>query len=288
MDRKKGILSMMLASTSFALMAAMVKLSGSAVPISQQLFFRNLMIGLLAFFTMREEKISFKPCSGSRRDLFFRSFFGLCGMVCFFYANRNLKLGDAQILQKTAPVFITLLSTVLLKEKLTIPKVLSLLLAFSGAVVIIKPDGHYTLFPFLVGLTGALTAGLAYTFLRRLRNENGFRIIFYFAVFSSIVLFPEMVYSYEPLSFKNWALLILIGVFAGSGQFFVTRAYASAPASEVSIFDYTGVIVAPLIGTMLFSEHITLRMFLGMLLIFSSGYISYYFNTRRKPDHPPL
>ena len=52
MDRKKGILSMILASTSFALMAAMVKLSGGAVPISQQLFFRNLMIGLLAFFTM--------------------------------------------------------------------------------------------------------------------------------------------------------------------------------------------------------------------------------------------
>ncbi len=288
MDRKKGILSMILASTSFALMAAMVKLSGGAVPISQQLFFRNLMIGLLAFFTMREEKISFKPSPGSRRDLFFRSFFGLCGMVCFFYANRNLKLGDAQILQKTAPVFITLLSTVLLKEKLTIPKVLSLLLAFAGAVVIIKPDGHYALFPFLVGLTGAMMAGLAYTFLRRLRNENGFRIIFYFAVFSSIVLFPAMVYSYEPLSLRNWGILTLIGVFAGSGQFFVTRAYASAPASEVSIFDYTGVIVAPLVGTVLFSEHITFRMFLGMLLIIASGYISYYFNTRRKADHPPL
>lgn len=288
MDRKKGILSMILASTSFALMAAMVKLSGGAVPISQQLFFRNLMIGLLAFFTMREEKISFKPSPGSRRDLFFRSFFGLCGMVCFFYANRNLKLGDAQILQKTAPVFITLLSTVLLKEKLTIPKVLSLLLAFAGAVVIIKPDGHYALFPFLVGLTGAFMAGLAYSFLRRLRNENGFRIIFYFAVFSSIVLFPPMIYSYEPLSLRNWGILILIGVFAGSGQFFVTRAYASAPASEVSIFDYTGVIVAPLVGTVLFSEHITLRMFLGMLLIIASGYISYYFNTRRQQEHPPL
>ena len=90
------------------------------------------------------------------------------------------------------------------------------------------------------------------------------------------------------MSLKNWGILILIGVFAGSGQFFVTRAYASAPASEVSIFDYAGVIVAPLIGTMLFSEHITLRMFLGMLLIIASGYISYYFNTRRKPDHPPL
>lgn len=288
MDRKKGILSMILASSSFAMMAAMVKLSGGAVPISQQLFLRNLMIGFLAYFTMREEHIPIAPRPESRRDLFFRSFFGLCGMVCFFYANRNLKLGDAQILQKTAPVFITLLSTVLLKEKLTIPKIFSLLLAFAGAVVIIKPDGHYTLFPFLVGLTGALMAGLAYSFLRRLRNENGFRIIFYFAVFSSIVLFPPMVYSYEPLSLKNWGILILIGVFAGSGQFFITRAYASAPASEVSIFDYAGVVVAPLVGAILFSERISLRMFLGMLLIIASGYISYYFNTRRKPDHPPL
>lgn len=288
MDRKKGILSMILASTSFAMMSAMVKLSGGAVPISQQLFFRNLMIGIFAFFTMREEKISFKPSPGSRRDLFFRSFFGLCGMICVFYANRNLKLGDAQILQKTAPVFITLFSTVFLKEDLTLQKILSLVLAFAGALVIIKPDGHYALFPFLVGLTGAMMAGLAYTFLRRLRNENGFRIIFYFAVFSSIVLLPPMIYSFEPLSLKNWGLLILIGLFAGSGQFFVTRAYASAPASEVSIFDYTGVIVAPLVGAILFGERITTRMLFGMFLVIASGYIAYYFNTRRKADHPPL
>ena len=90
------------------------------------------------------------------------------------------------------------------------------------------------------------------------------------------------------MSLRNWGILVLIGVFAGSGQFFVTRAYASAPASEVSIFDYTGVIVAPIIGTVLFSEHITLRMLVGMLCIIASGYISYYCNTRRKPDHPPL
>ena len=97
-----------------------------------------------------------------------------------------------------------------------------------------------------------------------------------------------MISSSEPLSLRNWGILTLIGVFAGSGQFFVTRAYASAPASEVSIFDYTGVIVAPIVGTVLFSEHITFRMFLGMLLIIASGYISYYFNTRRKQEHPSL
>lgn len=288
MERKKGILAMILASTSFAMMAAMVKLSGGAVPISQQLFFRNLMIGIFAYMTMRKERIPIAPRKESKRDLFFRSAFGLCGMICFFYANRNLKLGDAQILQKTAPVFIALLSTIILKEKLTLQKIVSLVLAFLGAVVIIKPDGNYTLFPFLVGLMGAFMAGLAYTFLRKLRNENGFRIIFFFSIFSSIVLFPPMVYSFEPLSLKNWGILILIGLFAGSGQFFVTRAYASAPASEVSIFDYTGVIVAPLIGIVLFSERLTLRMLFGMILVIASGYLSYYFNTRRKLEHPPL
>ena len=62
---------MLAASGNFAFMAATVKLSGGQVPLMQQIFFRNFIIFLLAFFTMKKQGISFAPSKKAKKDLFF-------------------------------------------------------------------------------------------------------------------------------------------------------------------------------------------------------------------------
>ena len=280
MNRKKAILSMLVASTGFAFMAAVVKMSGGAVPLMQQIFFRNFIVLFIAFINMKKEGISFRPSKGAGKDLFFRSLFGFIGMNCVFYANRNLLLADAQILQKLSPFFITLFAVAFLGESLNKWKVGSLCLAFLGALIVIRPHGDYRLLPFFVGVGAAVFSALAYTFLRKLRNEPGYRIIFYFSTFSCLASLPFAIVNYKPLEPKYWLMLVMIGVFAGIGQIFITKAYHYAPASEVSIFDYTGVVLSPIIGYVLFQEEIPLRTFLGMVLIILSGYLSYYFNNK--------
>lgn len=284
MNRKKSILCMLAASENFAFMAATVKLSGGQVPLMQQIFFRNFIIFLLAFFTMKKQGISFVPSKGAKKDLFFRCLFGYLGMLCVFYANRNLHLADAQILQKLSPFFITVFAVTFLEEKLTKWKAVSLCMAFMGAVVVIRPHGDFTLFPFMVAVGSAFFSALAYTLLRKLHREPGSRIIFYFGAFTSAASFPFMLMQYKSLSLKYWGLLILIGVFAGLGQNFVTKAYRYAPASEVSIFDYTGVVISPIIGFLLFQEKIGIRTLLGMVLIVLSGYLSFYFNRKKEGE----
>ncbi len=271
---------MLVASTSFAFMSATVKLSGGAVPLMQQIFFRNVIIFFLALFYMKKEGIPFRPTKGVERDLFLRCLFGFLGMNCVFYANRNLLLTDAQILQKLSPFFITLFAVLFIGESLNKWKIGSLCLAFLGALIVIRPHGEYELFPFLVGLASAVFSGLAYTFLRKLHQEPGYRIVFYFGLFSSLASMPFALYAFQPLEAKYWAMLVMIGVFAGIGQIFVTKAYHYAPASEVSIFDYAGVVISPIIGYILFREAVPLRSLLGMVLIVLSGYLSYYFNNK--------
>lgn len=90
-----------------------------------------------------------------------------------------------------------------------------------------------------------------------------------------------MVKSFTPLEAKYWGMLLLIGSFAGLGQYFVTKAYHYAPASEVSIYDYTGVILSPWIAYVLFGERLGWRTGVGMLFILLSGYVSYRHNISR-------
>ena len=81
--------------------------------------------------------------------------------------------------------------------------------------------------------------------------------------------------------FESWIYLILIGVFAASGQYFLTRAYLSGKASSVTVFDYTGVILSPLVGMIIFGENLKLTTLIGMAVIIGSGIWAISLNKRK-------
>ena len=274
-NKKKGIIYMIIASISFAIMAVMVKLSGGGIPIYQQLFFRNFLMIIFASSILIKTKQSIKINKNDRVVLFLRCSLGLAGMFCVFYANNHLYLANAQILQKLNPLFITIFAAFILNEKLTFKKIITVMLGFIGALIIINPSNSFDLKPSIIGVLSALFGGLAYMMVRLLKGRvNGMVIIFYFSLLSFIVTFPLMISVYKRPTILEWIYLLSIGVFAAIGQYFITKAYHNAPASEITIFDYSGVIISPVFGLLIFSEAISLRMIIGMLIIIISGYIT--------------
>lgn len=274
MDNKKlGIICMIIASLSFALMSVMVKLSGGKIPLFQQVFFRNFIMLIFTSFMLYKNKTSIKVENKNRLPLFFRCFLGFLGVICVFYSNNHMPLANAQVLQKLNPFFVTLFATFILNEKLTSKKLASVFFGFLGAYIIINPSGNFNLYPSLVGILSALFGGLAYMMIRKMKGRvNGMVIIFYFSLFSFIASFPLMISNFVNPNIKVWVFLLLIGVFAAFGQYFITKAYLNAPASEISIFDYTGVVFSPLLGLIIFSESINLRVIIGMIIIICAGY----------------
>ena len=85
-------------------------------------------------------------------------------------------------------------------------------------------------------------------------------------------------------TFRDVIMLILIGVFAAGGQIGLTFAYQKAPASEVSIYDYVGIVVSMLIGYLVFGEPLAASSILGGVLITSSALWSYWYNHRHGED----
>ncbi len=280
-NRNKAILYMLLASFSMTTMSTLVKFTRGAVPLMQQIFYRFLVLTLVLLVILRKQGVPLAVKRDRWRDLFFRCLFGFMGMISVFYANRNLLLADAVILQKLSPIFITLFATLILKEKLTKGKLGSLALGFLGAMVVIRPSGDYKLLPFLAALNAAICTGVSMTFLRKLHTMNSLKVIFYFSLTCLLGTAPATLTNLTMFPANIWMLLGGIALAGGLGQFFMTRAYHNAPASEISIYDYFGVVISPVFGYFVFQEVIGKRTAIGMALILLSGYISFSYNRKQ-------
>ena len=282
-SKTKGILYVITAAFGFSMMSVFVHLAGD-LPVFQKAFFRNVVALIFVTGIMLKRKIGFVPDKKNVPALLERSFFGTVGLLCNFYAIDKLVLADANMLNKLSPFFAIVFSIFLLSERPTAVQVLSVFAAFVGSAFIIKPSlGGYAVFPAIVGATGGMGAGLAYTFVRYLggKVENSFRIIFFFSAFSSLVCIPFMLADFEPFSLKSLIFLICAGISASVGQFGITKAYVCAPAKEISVYDYTQVLFAALFGFLIFGQIPDFLSVIGYCLICGAGIGMFFYNRKR-------
>ncbi|MBR3735300.1 MAG: DMT family transporter [Lachnospiraceae bacterium] len=251
----KAILCILAAAFGFSLMTFFVRLSGD-LPTMQKAFFRNAIAALVTVIPLMKSKEKFHIKKGCFGDIAFRCIFGTSGLICNFYAIDRLGIADANMLNKLSPFFAILLSIVILKEVPNLVDILATILAFTGALFIIRPGGDLSIAPALIGLYGGFGAGTAYVFVRRLggKGERTSVIVMCFSTFSCLVTLPFLIFDFHPMSAKQWLCLILAGVGATLGQFGITTAYKFAPAKEISVFDYTQVIFAAILGMLFLGE----------------------------------
>lgn len=257
--RKKlfGILFILGAALSFALMNLFVNKAGE-LPLMQKVFFRNFFATIIVFFTLLFSKEKFRIHDRSCIPwLFLRAGIGFLGVVLNFYAiDRIGSISDASILNKLSPFFAILFSVFLMKEKPTIPEIVFVLIAFAGAMLVVNPRFDMQILPALSGFLSGACAGFAYTCVRVLgkKGERNDIIIFFFSAFSSLVSLPFMIAFYAPMTGMQWLYLVLAGLSAAGGQFFITAAYKQAPAKEIAVFDYAQVLFAALLGFLFLNQ----------------------------------
>ena len=229
--------------------------------------------------------VAFAPKKENIPGILGRSLCGTLGLLCNFYALGKLNLSDANMLNKLSPFFAIIFSIFLLREKPTAAQVLGVAVAFGGSLLIIKPGfADAQLIPALAGVLGGLGAGAAYTFVRKLgkKGENSKRIVFYFSAFSCLFCLPFLIVQYKSMTFLQTLYLIFAGTFACVGQLGITKAYLCAPAKEISVYDYTQVIFAALLGFFVFGDLPDIWSVLGYILICGAGVAMFFYNKRKE------
>ena len=286
-NKQKGIMFILISAFSFALMNLFVQLAGDINPI-QKSFFRNLISLLFAASVlMKSGDFSYKK--DNLKYLILRSTLGTVGILCNYYALGHLLLSDASMLNKLSPFVVLICSYIFLKEKINVVQVASIITAFIGSLFIIRPGFSLTdMLPALIGLLGAIAAGGAYTTVRYLglRGERGPFIVFFFSAFSCVAVLPYILLNFEPMTLNQLCMLLLAGLAASGGQFGVTYAYKYAPARDISIYDYTQVIFAAVLGFIAFGQLPDTLSLIGYVIICGVSVIMYlynmgYFNKRK-------
>ena len=268
-NTRKGMLFIILSAFFFAGMNIFVKLSGN-LPSIQKSFFRNLIAALFAFVILVKNHEDFQYHKKDLPMLILRSTFGTLGILCNFYAVDHLLVSDASMLNKLSPFFVIIFSSFFLKEKVNHIQRISVIIAFIGSLFVIKPSLDFmSNMNSIIGVLGALGAGVAYTCVRQLGKQgvSNAKIVFFFSCFSCIVVLPYILFHYTPMTLQQLLLLFGAGLMAAGGQFSVTAAYTYAPGKEISVFDYTQVIFAALLGFVFLNQIPDVLSVIGYIII---------------------
>lgn len=278
-NKVQGILYIILAGFFFSLMTFFVKSAGE-LPTMQKVFFRNAVAAVLAIVLLAKSDEGFKIKKTSWGGLIMRSTFGGLGMICNFYAIDKLGLADSNMLNKMSPFFAIIMSVFVLKEKANVVEWASVVIAFVGTIFIIKPSFNISSFYGFIGLLGGFGAGVAYTFVRRLgkSGERSAVIVMFFSTFTTLFTLPFFIISYEPMTTKQFLFLLLAGTAAAGGQLSITKAYTKAPAKEISVFDYSQIIFAALLGMIFLNEVPDKFSVIGYVIIITVAIFKWRYN----------
>ncbi len=153
-----------------------------------------------------------------------------------------------------------------------------MLLAFAGAVFVANPAWTSNLLPLFMALACALFSSVSYTLLAYFKNKvDGMTIIFHFSAFCVLATIPFIYDKFvipDPVTFFQ---LVLIGVLGGFGQITLTYSYRMAPAAEISIYNYSGIVFSILLGYVFLGEVLSWNSYVGIALVLAGSFVVYRF-----------
>ncbi|SMF44394.1 Threonine/homoserine efflux transporter RhtA [Tistlia consotensis] len=205
--------------------------------------------------------------------------------VLFFAAIRSMPLADAIALVFVYPFIVTALSPLLLGEKVGIRRWSAVLVGFAGALIVIRPGLGVFQWSALLALGGGSVYALYVMATRKLAGSNPPLVtLAYTALLGAVVMSAVAPLEWVAPRPLDWALMALMGAIAAGGHFLVIRAYECAPASLLSPYGYSEIVMATLVGFVGFGDFPDSVTWLGVAVIVASGV---YIALRERQRHLP-
>ena len=276
--RLLGIALRASSATAFAGMSALLKAASEhGVTTPEMIFYRNawalLVVG--GWITVGPGWSAVR----TRAPLahLTRSVVGLLSMLLTFGALALLPLGEATTLTYAAPILATLLSGILLAEKIGVRRWCAVAVGFVGVLLVARPGDGVTGLGLLVGIAAAVGQSAVMITIRQIsRTEQTTAIVFWFTIFTTLAgaaMLPLFGHSHDlPTS----GLLAGAGLLGGFAQLSMTASLRFAPVSVVVPLDYLQIVWGITIGWLVFLTPPTSLMLAGAALITASGIYTAY------------
>jgi len=269
-----------------ALNGAIAKILTDEFSALELVFFRNLIGVALILYALKHTPP--KLSGGKWYLLITRGVFGFSAMILFFYTIMTIPLGEAITLNKTSPLFVTLLAFYILHEPFSKRTLIALLIGFLGVVLIVKPFGMSISYEHFLGILGGFFAAAAYTTIKKIKDIYDSRVIvlsfvgvgtllpllfFLLAPFVQVpstleFLFPTFVIPTAP---KVWLLIVFMAFISTLSQWLLTKAYSASNLSIIGVISFTNIPFAIGFGWMLGDSLPDTLTYIGISFIIFGG-----------------
>ncbi len=277
-----GVANMLIATLAFATMNVFVK-QLDRIPAMEIVFFRCLVSGMICGVEVARRRLDWK---GSNRSLLIaRGSFGTLALLCFFVTLQHMHLATAVTIQYLSPIFTALIGVFVLHEAVPGRQWFFYALAFAGVFVLKGFDARVSFFYLLIGIVSAISSGVAYNLVRRLRErEEPIVVVLHFQL---VGIAAGLVYlCFDWVSPRPWEgfCLLMCGVLTQVGQVCLTKALQSERIARVAVLNYIGLVYALIFGVTIFGERYTVQTVFGIALVVAGVLLAVLFGKPKPPE----
>jgi drug/metabolite transporter (DMT)-like permease len=198
-------------------------------------------------------------------------------MLCTYYTYRTLPIAFATSIGMTSPIFITILSAILLQESISYTKWCLIFFGYVGVLFVIRPTSFILDGGIGTALLANLLAALCIIIIKILsKYDSIITIMIYSNIGIAIVAFVFNINGWQALGLRDVILLSLTGLLGIITQTCSITALKYSSPSFVAPFEYTRIFFASLIGVLIFQETLNIYMIIGTLIIIFSTYMITY------------
>jgi drug/metabolite transporter (DMT)-like permease len=265
-----GIFWMILTGLNFVAVTAIVKHVGSDMPAAQAAFLRYAL-GLVFLLPMIRPM---RAAHLTRRQLRLFGIRGVAhtfGVVLWFYSMTQITIAEVTAMNYLNPVYVTLGAALFLGETLALRRMMAVLAALLGALIILRP-GFRELSPGHIAMLGtAVMFAVSYLMAKQLSGEVSPAVVVgMLSLTVTIGLAPLAAMVWGPVTLDQLGWLFLVACFATAGHYTMTLAFAAAPVTVTQPVTFLQLVWATLLGWLVFDEGIDGWVILGGSVIIAS------------------
>ena len=265
-----GILWMVLTGLLFLGVTVLVKILGPRVPAPEAAFLRYLL-GLVLLIPMLKISLKDKLDSVLWVNFIARGIFHTLAVVLWFFAMTQIPIAEVTAMNYLSPVYVALGAVLFLKEKMAIRRVLAVIFALVGALVILRPGFREVSVGHVAMMGTAIFFAGSYLFAKHLTNRvSAETVVIMLSILVTIGLFPLAYIVWVPPKVDELIILFGVAVLATLGHYTMTKAFMAAPVTVTQPVTFLQLIWAISVGALFFNENIDPFVIAGGIIIVSS------------------
>jgi drug/metabolite transporter (DMT)-like permease len=285
--RGLGIFLTCLSFFGFTLMDSMLKWVGMRCPVNQA-FFISTFVGaaFLAIYAARKNGlVSLKTSHAKLHILRGILYLAQFGMV--IYSLRHMALSNFYALIFAAPMFITVLSAVFLREAAPWQQWMATLTGFIGVLIVLRPDSHFEVVGFAV-LAATLIYSADVIFMQIIGRDEPPAVVMLYPMATSLPpALAWLLLQHAPVAISDFAWLTGAGFLMGFSSLLLAVGFRLATTPVAAPFHYTQMIWGIIIGWLVWKDLPDLWSGVGAAIIVGSGLYILHRETREEaiPSH---